>query len=338
MSDSNKTVNGTIVDLDLSYLPINKELETEKSLKILYLEKMASLESKRMKNIQDKKNEEINNNVSKSLTINKSSERKNTLKIIHANLKEIKVSLEQASVEPETEKQAKEIIIKAIVSLKECYQNESFDNNLKTKDLISDLLKCQYYKYKIIKESNNPTPPEMENDLLFQLKNNLSGVMLPIERIILWQIITFINEILSAFSKKQQTILESKDTLSVLKERPEQLTETGKNIDLSGFDPIEANRQILQLKSKYNRTFSETEKKEINEKINNLEEKQKAHNLETLKVTLERNISTIKYNINYIEKSFSALSEQDKTNKIKQINQQFNQWLQILIRQINRSQ
>ena len=147
MSDSNKTVNGSIVDLDLSYLPTNNALEPEKSLKILYLEKMASLESKRLKKIQDKKNEEINNNVSKSLAINKSFERKNSLKIIHANLKEIKVSLEQASVEPETEKHAKEIIIKGIISLKECYHNESFDNNLETKDLISNLLKSIFLDY-----------------------------------------------------------------------------------------------------------------------------------------------------------------------------------------------
>lgn len=170
---------------------------------------------------------------------------------------------------PSQKTENKSQLLAALEALQTAYTGEQVPKDLGTMGVLYPLLKCQAYKWDGLQKVEPFEIPAAEVNYLLKLRQ-LKGGLGPIERAALTQLIQLINQHLQAYFSVDLSPANASLAASEAQPIPEAHFE-------QPFDPLAANRQILQLRAKLQRTFSAPEKQTLQAELTRLTEQMQAH-------------------------------------------------------------
>lgn len=271
----------------------------------------------------------------KELSQSQSETRSEKLK---THLQGLKQCFHKLSQNPEASESYREQVLKSIAIMKSCYSGEEAPKDIESMQILQPLLKCQYVKWQALKENKAALPPPPEDKILKKLRQQ-AGSLSPVERAALFQLVLMINKLLPFFKAENEGSKDTKVTECAPPTHSDAAVKTTSatkiqttEIEQTDFDPLQASRLIMQMRSKLQRTCSPEEKASLQEKLEQLLQQQSLHRQQQQIQALIRNQKSLVMRSQNLK--IKAESPRALMAKIKSAQQKSAQDCQFLYKQI----
>lgn len=219
---------------------------------------------------------DVNRNLQQQMQLQLSDLRANQLKPLLLAIKALPAD------DPHAER--REALMRALAELQACYGGAQTPKDLATMQVLHPLLKCQALKWDQLRAGGPAQPPAPEKDLLQKLRL-LKGSLGAVEKAALFQLILALNaqlELLQPSDSPPETAQPAAAPPVAPKSTPAASitgdTSSGTcTAPPTDFDPLAANRSILQLRARLQRGGSAAEQQSLRGELQTLLDAQQAY-------------------------------------------------------------